>query len=129
MRKIWMMLLILMVIAVVGACGKKAETNTGTGTGTGAAAGGTGASTGGTGAAGGGGTVVAQAVFKANCVSCHGANLEGGMGPNLTKTGGKYSKDQIAGLIANGKGAMPGFKGKLTDGEINGLADWLAAKK
>lgn len=71
----------------------------------------------------------AQTVFKANCVSCHGANLEGLVGPNLQKVGGKHSKEQLTAIIANGKGAMPAFKGKLSDDEINSLSTWLADKK
>ncbi|MDD9272300.1 c-type cytochrome [Paenibacillus sp. GCM10023248] len=71
----------------------------------------------------------AQTVFKANCVSCHGGNLEGAVGPNLQKVGGKLSKDQITGIITNGKGAMPSFKGRLSDDEISAVATWLADKK
>ncbi|GFZ79738.1 hypothetical protein GCM10008018_26620 [Paenibacillus marchantiophytorum] len=73
--------------------------------------------------------VDAQAVFKANCVSCHGANLEGLVGPNLQKVGSKLSKEQIVAIVTNGKGAMPSFKGKLSDDEISSVATWLADKK
>ncbi|MEC0267564.1 cytochrome c [Paenibacillus anseongense] len=73
--------------------------------------------------------VEASAVFKANCVSCHGVNLEGAVGPNLQKVGSKLSKDQVASTVTNGKGAMPSFKGKLSDDEISSLATWLADKK
>ncbi|MZQ86041.1 c-type cytochrome [Paenibacillus sp. 5J-6] len=73
--------------------------------------------------------VEASAVFKANCVSCHGVNLEGAVGPNLQKVGSKLSKDQVAATVTNGKGAMPSFKGKLNDDEISSLATWLADKK
>ncbi|NOV04303.1 c-type cytochrome [Paenibacillus planticolens] len=73
--------------------------------------------------------VDAQAVFKANCVSCHGVNLEGAVGPNLQKVGSKLSKDQVSTTITNGKGAMPSFKGKLSDDEVSSLATWLADKK
>lgn len=78
---------------------------------------------------GGTATVDAQAIYKQNCLSCHGANFEGGVGPNLTKVGGKYSKDQIAAIVANGRGAMPGFKGRLSDTDTGALSDWLAAQK
>ncbi|MBP1966933.1 c-type cytochrome [Paenibacillus aceris] len=71
----------------------------------------------------------AQTVFKANCVSCHGVNLEGAVGPNLQKVGSKLSKDQVSTTITNGKGAMPSFKGKLSDDEVSSLATWLADKK
>lgn len=86
---------------------------------------------GGTAGGGGGGTatVDAAAVYKQNCTSCHGVNLEGGGAPKLQNVGAKYSKDQIAGIISNGKGAMPSFKGRLSEADINGLSDWLAAKK
>lgn len=73
--------------------------------------------------------VDAQVVFKANCVSCHGANLEGMVGPNLQKVGGKHSKEQLATIVSNGKGAMPGFKGKLSEDEVSSLSTWLADKK
>lgn len=73
--------------------------------------------------------VDAQTVFKANCVSCHGANLEGLVGPSLQKVGSKYSKEQLTALITNGRGAMPSFKGKLSDDEISALSTWLADKK
>ena len=78
---------------------------------------------------GGAATVDAQSVFKANCMACHGASLEGSVGPNLQKVGGKLSKDLIVTTITNGRGAMPSFKGKLSDSEVGSLAAWLADKK
>lgn len=77
------------------------------------------------------GTVDATALFKANCVTCHGDNLEGKLGPNtnISKIGATKTKDQIVAQITNGGNGMPGFKGKLKDNEISALADWLAAKK
>lgn len=74
-------------------------------------------------------TVDASAVFTANCVSCHGNNLEGSVGPNLQKVGAEYSKDQIDAIVTNGRGGMPSFKDKLTKDEITSVADWLATKK
>ncbi|TNJ65648.1 cytochrome c [Paenibacillus hemerocallicola] len=115
MRKSLLCLSLLLAVSL-SACGKSKtpETNQGTG-----------------GTAGGGGTatVDAAAIYKQNCTSCHGVNLEGGGAPKLQNVGAKYSKDQIAGIVSNGKGAMPSFKGRLSDADINGLADWLAAKK
>ena len=74
-------------------------------------------------------TVDAQAIYKQNCISCHGNNLEGGVGPSLQKVGAKYSKDQMVTILNNGQGAMPSFKGKLSDNEIGALATWLSEKK
>ena len=73
--------------------------------------------------------VDAEAVFKANCVSCHGNNLEGAVGPNLQKVGGKLSKGDIDAVVSNGRGGMPSFKGQLSSEEIAGIADWLSTKK
>ncbi|KIL42477.1 cytochrome c-551 [Gordoniibacillus kamchatkensis] len=80
-------------------------------------------------AAGGTTTVDAQAIYKQNCMSCHGADLSGGVGPNLQKVGSRLSADQITAQIANGKGAMPPFKGTLKDPDIAALAGWLEAHK
>jgi cytochrome c551 len=89
------------------------------------------ANTGGAANNGGAATVDAQAIYKKNCVSCHGDNLEGKVGPNsnIAKVGSRLQADQIAAVIANGRGGMPSFKGRLQDAEIGALADWLAAKK
>lgn len=72
--------------------------------------------------------VNAEAVFKQNCASCHGQNLEGISGPNLTKVGGKYSAEEIAGIIKDGKGGMPPGMLKKQP-EIEAVAKWLAEKK
>ncbi|AZN39963.1 c-type cytochrome [Paenibacillus albus] len=80
----------------------------------------------------GAGTVdasAAEAVFKSNCVSCHAADLSGGMGPNLQKIGAKLSVDEISTRIHQGGGGMPAFQGQLTDAEITNLAGWLKTKQ
>ena len=110
-----MLAIFLLLALTLSACGKSnaPETNNG-------------------GEAAGGGTATtadAQAIVKQNCTSCHGVNLEGSVGPKLSNIGSKYSKDQIAGIVNTGKGAMPSFKGKLSDTDISAVADWLAAKK
>lgn len=74
-------------------------------------------------------TADAATIYKQNCASCHGGNLEGGGGPKLQTVGAKLSKDQIAGLISNGRGGMPAFKNRLSETDIGSLSDWLAAKK
>lgn len=72
-----------------------------------------------------------QALYKQTCISCHGGNLEGRVGPatNLQKVGTKLSKEQIAKQIANGGGGMPAFGTKLKPEEVEALAAWLAEKK
>ncbi|MFD0869892.1 Cytochrome c551 [Chlamydia abortus] len=70
-----------------------------------------------------------NAVYKSNCLSCHGAQLEGNMGPALSKIGSKHSKENIVQIIEDGQGRMPGFKNRLKEDEIESLAVWLADKK
>ena len=69
----------------------------------------------------------AEATFKNTCAACHGADLAGNIGPNLQHIGSKYNKDQIVGIITNGKGAMP--PGLLKSPDKEAVAAWLAAKK
>ncbi len=67
------------------------------------------------------------AYFKANCAACHGANAEGqGSFPALDKAATEH--DTYVETILNGKGAMPSFKGKLTEEQVNKIVDWLAKK-
>lgn len=68
-----------------------------------------------------------EQVYKQNCLSCHGENLEGQVGPALDKVGSKYSKDEILGIIKNGKGQMPPNVVEGADAEA--VAEWLATKK
>ncbi|WP_334075984.1 MULTISPECIES: cytochrome c [Paenibacillus] len=73
----------------------------------------------------------AEAVIKANCISCHGDELKGGAGPNLQKVGSALSADQLFGIITKGKGGgmMPSFKDKLKEEEIANVALYLSEKK
>lgn len=75
-----------------------------------------------------GGTTDPEAIFQSNCASCHGADLSGGVGPDLTKVGATYSKEEIKDIIINGKGTgMPA--GLVPAPQAEALAKWLAEKK
>jgi cytochrome c550 len=66
-------------------------------------------------------------LYAANCLSCHGDQLQGGFGPALAKIGSEYDAEHIQGVIINGQGNMPGG---LVDAEkAKALAAWLAEKK
>ncbi|WP_404454274.1 cytochrome c [Virgibacillus necropolis] len=69
----------------------------------------------------------AEKVFQNNCATCHGSDLSGGAGPDLTEVGSRYSKEEIAQIIKNGKNSMPAGLIEGTDVEL--IASWLAQKK
>lgn len=69
----------------------------------------------------------AEKLYNQKCSSCHGGNLEGGVGPALDKAGSNLSKEDIEKIIADGQGAMPA--GLLKGDEASQVADWLASKK
>lgn len=68
-----------------------------------------------------------EEIFQNNCASCHGDDLSGGMGPDLTKVGSDHSAEDIHEIIINGQGDMP--PGMATEEEADVLAEWLAEKK
>lgn len=68
-----------------------------------------------------------EAIFKQNCSSCHGENLQGGAGPNLQHIGKSMSKKDISNQIKNGGGGMPA--GVIKGEEAEKVATWLSKKK
>jgi mono/diheme cytochrome c family protein len=72
----------------------------------------------------------ASALYKANCVPCHGANRQGmpSLGPalipeRLTELSDAVIKETIAGGRADT--AMPPFKGTLSPEEIDALLQFI----
>jgi mono/diheme cytochrome c family protein len=66
----------------------------------------------------------AEEAYQQSCASCHGADLSGGAGPDLTDAGSNYSEDEIADIIENGIGSMPA--GLATGEDKDNIAAWLA---
>ncbi|WP_409272284.1 cytochrome c551 [Neobacillus sp. SCS-31] len=69
-----------------------------------------------------------EKLYNQKCSGCHGGDLKGGAGPDLTKVGAALSEDEIQKIIEEGKGGgMPGglYKGE----EASKVAEWLAEKK
>lgn len=69
--------------------------------------------------------VEGRELYARNCVSCHGSDGGGGVGRKL-KDGAVVAaypniKDQID-LIANGKGSMPAYVGRLTGEQMEAVA-------
>jgi len=72
-----------------------------------------------------------KAFFQERCAICHGSDGSG-KGAGGIRLGGRNLRDDrwlakeaeagLAASILNGKGAMPGFRRQLTDGEAHQLA-------
>jgi cytochrome c6 len=77
------------------------------------------------------------ATFKAKCAMCHGADgsASTGMGKSmgLKPLGSpevqKMSDADMSALVANGKGKMPAFKGKLSDEDISAVVKYVKTLK
>jgi cytochrome c550 len=70
-------------------------------------------------------------IYKNTCITCHGDQMQGGVGPNLQKIGGELSQAEIKDILTNGKtgkiGTMP--KGLLDPKQVDVMSKWLASKK
>jgi len=73
---------------------------------------------------------VGQSVFKGNCVSCHGADGQGLVGPNLTDEYYKNIKKltDFSKVVANGanNGAMPAWANRLHPNEVALVSAYVA---
>ena len=74
---------------------------------------------------------IGKAAFKGNCVSCHGADGSGLVGPNLTDDHWKNVRKigDILEVVNNGaaNGAMPGWKTRLHPNEIVLVSAYVAS--
>lgn len=63
-------------------------------------------------------------IYSNTCASCHGGDLEGGVGPALSSVGSYLYAEEIYDVIMNGQGAMPA--GLLDHESAKAIALWLA---
>jgi mono/diheme cytochrome c family protein len=71
-------------------------------------------------------TAAGQAVFVANCGSCHmlsDAGTTGTIGPTLDDTA--LTQDEVELQVREGGGGMPAFEGQLSDDEIEQVAAYV----
>ena len=76
-------------------------------------------------------------VFKSKCASCHGGDGKGdtpaGKKMNVKDLASedvqKQSDADLAGVIEKGKKPMPGYEGKVTKEQIDGLVKWIRTLK
>jgi mono/diheme cytochrome c family protein len=73
------------------------------------------------------GGIDGAALYDRRCAGCHGGDGSGGIGPRLA--GGRVvqrfpdAAEQVA-VVADGRGSMPAFAGRLTDEEIAAIVEY-----
>lgn len=71
-----------------------------------------------------------MSIYKGNCVSCHGPNAEGLVGPNLTDEAWKNVKElpDVVRVVREGanNGAMPAWKTRMHPNEVVLVAAYVA---
>ena len=79
----------------------------------------------------------AAETYKTTCAMCHGAEGKGdtALGKNLhakdliSDVVQKKSNEELSTIIVKGKENMPGFEGRLTQAQINGLVKFIRSLK
>jgi cytochrome c6 len=77
-------------------------------------------------------TAAGEAMFKAKCAACHGANGKGNeilKTPDMTTADVQKKSDaDLSSSITNGKGKMPAFK-TLTPDQVKDLVSYIRSLK
>lgn len=72
-------------------------------------------------------TVDGSIVFSERCAACHGVTGTGGTGPAMTDPAVKaLSDEEIAAVVRNGKGTMPGFP-RLSQADVEAVVGHVKA--
>jgi quinoprotein glucose dehydrogenase len=68
-----------------------------------------------------------KSLYQNHCASCHGADLRGTPGafPSLVDIGARRTRSELASLVRQGTGRMPGFGEVLEGGAIDDLVNFL----
>ncbi|BBI32811.1 c-type cytochrome [Cohnella abietis] len=68
-----------------------------------------------------------EQIYQSMCISCHGAELQGAIGPELAHIGSSLTKEQLFKTIKNGRRGMPSFEKRLSEDELITVTTWLAS--
>ncbi|GAF65940.1 cytochrome c551 [Bacillus sp. TS-2] len=64
-----------------------------------------------------------EELAQQSCISCHGGDLTGGMGPDISNLEGTYSVEEIQDIILNGYESMPAIN--VNEVEADAIAQYL----
>ena len=71
-------------------------------------------------------------IYEATCARCHGANLEGGVGPALAGPDAPsvdLPRSYFIQTTERGQGRMPAYGGVLSDAQIERVVDFILAEQ
>lgn len=71
-------------------------------------------------------TLDGEAIYNKSCSTCHGAELQGAIGPTLVSIKSKYAEVDVLKLINEGSNRMPGHLVSEKEAEI--VTKWLLKK-
>ncbi|MET3682965.1 cytochrome c551 [Alkalibacillus flavidus] len=71
-------------------------------------------------------TAQGEELYQQNCVSCHGEDLGGGAGPDLTTAGDNYDQSEVVSIILEGQGGMPAQD--VSDSEAEAIAEFVLSQ-
>jgi quinoprotein glucose dehydrogenase len=68
-----------------------------------------------------------HSLYQANCAGCHGTDLKGtpGQVPSLVDIASRHTRAEVANIVQQGTGRMPGFSGIFDGSALNDLVDFL----
>lgn len=68
-------------------------------------------------------------LYQSNCVGCHGAGGEGGIGPALAGGLARFeSVQEVVAFVSTGvPGRMPGFETRLSPDQVNAVVQYVWA--
>lgn len=63
-------------------------------------------------------------IYKQSCVTCHGEQYQGVVGPSLKGVGKRRTKEEIITIVTKGKNNMPA--GLVKQEQAAAMADWVS---
>lgn len=70
-----------------------------------------------------------KTMANSQCLSCHGQNLEGGIGPSLAGVVDRLKPEGVVEVLKNGRGGMPPLGAGWSDQQMSSMIEYLKTVK
>ncbi|MED0891231.1 c-type cytochrome [Aneurinibacillus migulanus] len=70
-----------------------------------------------------------KTMASSQCLSCHGQNLEGGIGPSLAGVVDRLKPEGVVEVLKNGRGGMPPLGAGWSDQQMSSMIEYLTTVK